>query len=199
MVEGILLGPLVLFAAAMCLTPGPNVVMVTASAANFGFRRAIPHMLGITLGFGFMVVAVSLGLAGLFQAEPRLHMVLKYAGAAYLLYLAWRIAGTDAAGGRSARTKPISFVEAVLFQWINPKGWVTAVGALAAYSTAEGEALWKTSVIATVLATATFVSVVIWAGFGGVIGRFLHNPRALIAFNRSMASLLVISLIPVFW
>lgn len=197
--EGILLGPLVLFAAAMCLTPGPNVVMVTASAANFGFRRAIPHMLGITLGFGFMVMAVGSGLAGLFHAEPRLHMLLKYAGAAYLLYLAWRIARADAAGSHATRTKPINFVEAVLFQWINPKGWVTAVGALAAYTTVGGEALLKTSVIATVLAAACLVSVVIWAAFGAVIGRILDSPRARIAFNWSMASFLVISLIPVFW
>jgi threonine/homoserine/homoserine lactone efflux protein len=77
-----LLGPLVLFAAAMCLTPGPNVIMITTSAANFGFRRALPHMLGITLGFGFMVMAIGFGLAGLFRAEPRLHSLLKYAGAA---------------------------------------------------------------------------------------------------------------------
>lgn len=197
--EGILLGPLVLFAVAMCLTPGPNVIMVTASAANFGFRRAIPHMLGITLGFGFMVMAVGSGLAGLFQAEPRLHMLLKYAGAAYLLHLAWRIARADSASNHSTRAKPINFVEAVLFQWINPKGWVTAVGALAAYTTVGGETLWKNSIIATVLAAACLVSVVIWAGFGVMIGRVLDNPRARTAFNWSMASLLVTSLIPVFW
>jgi threonine/homoserine/homoserine lactone efflux protein len=197
--EGILLGPLVLFAAAMCLTPGPNVVMVTASAANFGFRRAIPHMLGITLGFGFMVMAVGFGLAGLFHAEPRLHAMLKYAGASYLLYLAWRIARAHAAGSDSTRAKPINFVEAVLFQWINPKGWVTAVGALAAYTTVGGDVLWETSVIATVLAVACLVSVVVWAGFGAAIGRFLGSPRARILFNWSMAGLLVISLIPVFW
>jgi threonine/homoserine/homoserine lactone efflux protein len=199
MSEGILLGPLVLFAAAMCLTPGPNVVMVTASAANFGFRRAIPHMLGITLGFGFMVIAAGFGLAGLIHAEPRLHMLLKYTGAAYLLHLAWRIARADAAGNHTARTKPISFVEAVLFQWINPKGWVIALGALAAYTTVGGEALWKISVIAVVLAAACFMSVVIWAGFGAAIGRILASPRARQTFNWSMASLLVISLIPVFW
>ena len=134
-----LLGPLVLFAMAMCLTPGPNVVMVTASAVNFGFRRAIPHMLGITLGFGFMVMAAGRGLAGLFQAEPRLHTLLKYAGAGYLLYLAWRIAQADAARSDSARARPINFGEAVLFTWVNPKGWVTAVGALAAYTTLEGD------------------------------------------------------------
>jgi threonine/homoserine/homoserine lactone efflux protein len=194
-----LLGPLVLFAAAMCLTPGPNVIMVTASAANFGFRRAIPHMLGITLGFGFMVMAVGFGLAGLFQADPRLHAFLKYAGATYLLYLAWRIAQADAASSDSTRARPISFVEAVLFTWLNPKGWVTALGAVAAY-TSVGADLWsQTLVIAGVLAGACLASVAIWAGFGVAIARFLGSPRARLAFNWSMAGLLVLSLIPVFW
>src|SRR5260370_15470725 len=122
-----LTGPLVLFAAAMCLTPGPNVVMVTASAANFGFRRSIPHILGITFGFGFMVLAVGFGLAGLLQAEPRLHTALKYAGATYLLYLAWRIAQADPAGGHRTPAKPVNFIEPVPLQWCNPTGWVTPV------------------------------------------------------------------------
>jgi threonine/homoserine/homoserine lactone efflux protein len=194
-----LIGPLVLFAAVMCLTPGPNVIMITASAANFGFRRAIPHMLGVTFGFGFLVTAVGLGLAGLIHAAPRLHTVLKYAGAVYLLYLAWCIARADARSGASARAKPIGLFEAALFQWINPKGWVTALGALAAFTTVGGDVLLETLVIAGVLAAACLVSVAIWAGFGTVIGRFLHNPRARMAFNGSMAGLLVLSLIPVFW
>jgi threonine/homoserine/homoserine lactone efflux protein len=197
--EGILLGPLVLFAAAMCLTPGPNVVMVTASAANFGFRRAIPQMLGITFGFGVMIVAAGFGLAGLFHAEPRLHDFLKYVGAAYLLYLAWRIAQAEAASGNSTRAKPINFVEAMLFTWVNPKGWVTALGALAAYTNVGGDLLLQISVTAGVLAGACFVSVVIWAGFGAAIARLLFSPRARMAFNWSMAFLLVISLVPVFW
>src|SRR5262249_46169027 len=124
-----LLGPLVLFAAAVTLTPGPNVVLITASAANFGFRRTIPQMCGIALGFGLMVMAAGLGLAGLVHAEPRLHSALKYAGAAYLVYLAWRIARGDAGSGASARARPIGFLEAGLFTWINPKAWVAAVGA----------------------------------------------------------------------
>ena len=193
-----LLGPLVLFAAAVTLTPGPNVVLVTASAANFGFRRTIPQMIGITFGFGSMVLAVGLGLAGVVHAEPRLHALLKYAGAAYLLYLAWRIARADAASA-SARARPIGFLEATLFTWMNPKAWVSALGAAAAYTTVGGNVLWETSVITGVLAAACLISVAIWAGFGAVMGRFLSHPRARLAFNWSMAGLLVLSLIPVFW
>ena len=193
------LGPLVLLAAAMCLTPGPNVVMVTASAANFGFRRAIPHMLGITLGFGLMIMLAGLGFAGLLQAEPRLHLALKYAGAIYLLYLAWRIARAEPGRSDSPRARPIGFVEALLFQWINPKGWVTALGALAAFTTVEAGLLLQTAVIACVLATACFTSVVIWGGFGVAIARFLRTPFARRTFNISMAGLLVLSLVPVLW
>jgi threonine/homoserine/homoserine lactone efflux protein len=193
-----LLGPLILFAAAMCLTPGPNVIMVTACAANFGFRRAIPQMLGITLGFGVMVMAAGFGLAGAFHAEPRLHAALKVAGAFYLLYLAWRIATADRASGSDGPARPIGFLEAALFTWLNPKGWVTAIGALAAYTTLDGNMLWETSVISSVLAAMCLASVVLWAAFGAAIARFLGAPRARKAFNGSMAGLLVLSLIPVF-
>jgi threonine/homoserine/homoserine lactone efflux protein len=196
--EGILLGPLVLFATAMCLTPGPNVVMVTASAANFGFRPVVPHILGITLGFGLMVMAAGLGLAGLFKAEPRLHMLLKYAGAAYLLYLAWRIARTDTIGNHSVRGRPIGFSEALLFQWVNPKGWIIAIGAMATYTTVEDDVLRTTALIALVLTGACFLSAVVWAAFGAVINRFLGAAMARSVFNWSMAGLLVISLVPVF-
>jgi threonine/homoserine/homoserine lactone efflux protein len=181
--EDILFGPLLLFAAAVTLTPGPNVVLVTASGANFGFRRTIPQILGITFGFGFMVMAAGLGLAGLVHAEPRLHTALKYVGAAYLAYLAWRIARTDAGSGVAAHARPIGFLEAALFTWMNPKAWVSVLGALAAYTTVGAEVLWETAVIAAVLAAFCLLSCVIWAGFGTVIGRFIAGPRARLAFN----------------
>jgi len=192
------MGSLVLFAAAMTLTPGPNVVLVTASAANFGFRRTIPQMLGITLAFGVMIMAAGLGLAGLVHTEPRLHAILKYAGGVYLLYLAWRIARADVARGTPSSAKPIGFVAAALFTWLNPKAWVSTLGALAAFTTVDGDLLFESLVIASVLALACLISVAIWAGFGAAIGRHLSHPRTRLAFNGAMAGLLVLSLVPVF-
>lgn len=166
------LGPLMLFAAAMCLTPGPNVVMSMASAVNFGFCRTIPQISGVTVGFGLQVLAAGLGLASLFQVEPRLHEALKYIGVLYLLYLAWRIANAGAAGSQSARARPINFVEGMLITWVNPKGWVTTAGALAAFTTVDGDALLEASVIAGVLAA--------WCGdLAGSVGRFWCGNRAL--------------------
>ena len=193
-----MLGPLMLFAAAMCLTPGPNVVMATASAVNFGFRRTIPQISGVTVGFGLQVLAAGLGLASLFQAEPRLHEALKYAGVVYLLYLAWRIANAGAAGSQSAQARPINFVEGMLITWVNPKGWVTTAGALAAFTTVDGDAVLEVSAIASVLAAWCGIALALWAGFGAVIARFLARPRVRTAFNYSMAGLLVASLALVF-
>ncbi len=194
-----LLGPLLLFAAAVTLTPGPNVVLVTASAANFGFRRTIPQMLGITFGFGVMVMAGGGGFAGLIHAEPRLHVILKFAGAAYLFHLSWRIARADAGSDVARGAKPIGFLEAAVFTWINPKAWVAALGALAAYTTVGGDVLRESSLIAAVLAAFCLLSVTLWAGFGAAIGRFLAHPRARRWFNWSMAGLLIFSLVPVVW
>lgn len=199
MIEGVLVGPLTLFAVALNLTPGPNVVMVTATGANFGFRLAIPHMLGITFGFGSLVVASALGLAGVLQAAPRLHLGLKYVGAIYLVYLVWRIATAEPTADSSTKARPIGLIEAALFTWTNPKAWVTALGALAAYIVAPGNVLLQTALVTGVLTVTCFLSVAIWAGFGVAIGRFLQKPSARKAFNSSMGGLLILSLIPVLW
>jgi len=189
--------PLIAFAAAMSFTPGPNVVMVTASAANHGFRRAIPHMLGVTFGFGVMVMIVGAGLGGLLLVDPRFHAALKWTGAAYILYLAWRIANGAAVSREATVAKPIGFVEAALFQWVNVKGWIFAVGALASFTTAGGNIWIETAVVSTVLVTACLASVVLWAALGARIGRALRSARARLAFNWSMATLLLASLVPV--
>jgi threonine/homoserine/homoserine lactone efflux protein len=118
----------------MCLSPGPNVVMVVASGANFGFRRAVPHILGIAIGFGLMVIAVGLGLSSVPRADPGLHATIQAAGALYLLYLAWRIATAGAMKRAAATAKPIGFLEAAVFQLVNPEGWATIVVAPATYT-----------------------------------------------------------------
>ena len=196
--EGFLWGPLLLFAAAMTLTPGPNVVLVTASGANFGFRRTLPQMLGITIAFGCMALASGFGLASLVRAEPRLHTLLRYLGAAYFAYLAWRIA-TAATGsaGPGAQANPIGFLEAALFTCMNPKAWISVLGAIATYSSAGGNVLFETPAIAAILAAFCLLSCVVWAGFGTVIGQYLAAPRARMVFNWFMAALLVLSLAPV--
>lgn len=194
-----MLGPLILFSAAMAFTPGPNIIMVTASGANFGFRRTIPAMLGVTLGFGSLIAAIGLGFAGLVQTFPWVHTVLKYAGAAYLLYLAWRIATAGDAATDSGRGRPLTVWQAALFQWINVKAWVAGIGAFAAFTTVGGDVGWEVAVITTVLTLNGLAAVAVWAAFGTLIGRFLGTPQARRVFNYVMAGLLVLSLIPVFW
>lgn len=195
-----ILGPLVTFAVATSVTPGPNNIMVTASGANYGFARTLPHMLGIAIGFPVMVVAVGLGLSRVFETWPAIHAVLRYAGAAYLLYLAYHIATAARAredqGTPSGR--PLTFLQAALFQWVNPKGWTMAVGALTAYTTVGGDLLRETLLVAHVFGLIGLPSVALWAGLGVAIGRLLRTRWALRTFNVAMALLLVASLVPLF-
>ena len=129
-----LIGAFLMFAIVTLFTPGPNNVMLMTTGLNFGLRRAQPHVLGVTLGFAFMVLVVGLGLGAVFSAFPAVYTIIKYAGAAYILYLAWLIGRSHSVEEGEAPSRPVSFVEAVLFQWVNPKGWVMIVGAVTAYA-----------------------------------------------------------------
>ncbi len=186
------------FALSMSVSPGPNNVMVAASGANYGFRRTLPHMAGITVGFPIMLVAIGLGMGSVFEALPQLHNVLKYAGAAYLVYLAYLTATAGASEQSVENRAPLSFLKAALFQWVNPKAWLMAVTAVATYTTAAENPFMQVLAIASVFAAVAFPSVAVWTLFGTVIARWLRTPRALRAFNVAMALLLVASLIPVF-
>ncbi|HZH26647.1 MAG TPA: LysE family translocator [Azospirillaceae bacterium] len=188
----------VLFALSMSITPGPNNVMVTASGANFGFARTVPHMAGIALGFPLMLVAVGLGLGGVFTAYPAVHQVMKFAGAAYLVSMAWRIATATPAGDADRRSRPLTFLEAAAFQWVNPKAWIIALGALTTYTRVGGDMLVESLAIAGIFMPASFLSVTAWALFGLALRRLLTAPAALRAFNVGMAVLLVLSLVPLF-
>lgn len=189
---------LLAFAAATTFTPGPNVLLVTASGANFGFRRTVPHMLGIIVGFPVMTVAIGLGLGTMFQAQPMLHAALKYVATAYLLYLAYRIATASRDKDVAARARPMTFLEATAFQWVNPKAWMMAIGAIGAYTTVGGSALAETLMISLVFCAVSVPGVGIWTLFGVAIRRFLQSDTAMRVFNLTMAGLLVASLVPIF-
>lgn len=191
-----LLGPLALFALVSSITPGPNNVMLASSGLNFGFRRSVPHLLGVNLGFTLMIFLVGVGLGSVFQQTPVLYTVLKYAGAAYLLYLAWKIANSGPLDEGETRGKPFTFLQAAAFQWVNPKAWVMAVGVVATYTPQNG--FFANLVIATlVCGIVNLPSIGIWVTFGTALRRVLHRPAAIRAFNVGMALLLVASLYPV--
>ena len=185
------------FAIAMSVAPGPNVLMVAAGAANAGVRATVPHMLGIAIGFGAMLLIVGIGLAAPFAAAPWLHTVLEWGGAAWLLLLAWKIARAGAPGEGPARP-PLGFVGAALFQWVNPKAWMIALAAIPAFTAPDGDMLAQSLVIAGAFALVAFPCTLVWALLGAGASRLLRTGRALRGFNIAMAVLLVASLVPAF-
>jgi len=185
-----------LFALVTSITPGPNNTMLLASGVNFGFNRTIPHMLGITCGFFVLVVAVGFGLGAVFQTYPMLYTVLRYVGAAYLLYLAWKIAHSGPVSeSEKGESKPISYLGAAAFQWVNPKAWIMAIGAISTYTPMQGY-FTNVIVIAAVFALINLPSVSVWAGCGTLLRNVLKDRRWLRLFNWGMALLLVASLYP---
>ncbi|NGM35712.1 LysE family translocator [Methylobacterium sp. DB0501] len=190
------------FAVAMSATPGPNNTMVVASGATYGFARTVPHMLGISVGFPAMLIV--LGTVGLpLLTDPRVHAVLKWVGAAYLLWLAWKIATADpdpadpVAKAAGAGGRPLGFVQAALFQWVNPKAWVIAAGALATYTAgADGASLAATLALAVLFGIVALPCIGLWTLVGVGTARVLRTRRAVRLFNLAMAGLLVASLVP---
>lgn len=185
------------FAAAALFTPGPNNIMLMASGLNYGFRRTLPHVAGVTIGFSFLVAVIGLGLGAVFAAYPVLHTILKYAGAAYLIYLAIVIAmsgpaDTDAAG----EGRPMTFFGAAMFQWVNVKGWVIAVGAITAYAAIAAYPL-NIVTLSVLLFVIGLGSSLTWVLLGTSLQAVVKSPRAVRIFNVVMAVLLLASLYPV--
>jgi threonine/homoserine/homoserine lactone efflux protein len=186
---------LALFAFATSITPGPNNMMLFASGVNFGFRRTIPHMFGIGAGFLSLLIAVGLGLGALLSAYPPAFVALKVAGGLYLLWIAWKIGSSRSMGKGEAKARPMTFLGAAAFQWVNPKAWVMAITAMAVYPDPEQYAL-TVSIVALVFAAVNVPSVSTWAGFGSALREWLSVPVRLKWFNITMAMLLVLSLWP---
>ena len=191
-----------LFAFVTSVTPGPNNLMLLASGVNFGFRKTVPHIFGISSGFLVLVLAVGFGLGEVFVRFPMAYELLKWTGAIYLLYLAWNIANSGppsegASDEKSIAAKPMSFIGAAAFQWVNPKAWVMAIGAISTYApTASSASI--IAAIAVIFVAVNAPSVSLWALFGARMRRYLQMRRYLLLFNYSMASLLVLSMIPLF-
>ena len=186
------------FAVVAGFTPGPNNLMLAASGANFGFRRTLPHLLGIVCGFPLVVLATGLGLGTVFQSHPDVHGIMKFVGAAFLIYLAWRIATSDPAAPNAALGRPLTFIEAALFQWVNIKGWVFAIGAITTYTTVGGRVASELAVILAISLLVTIGSTTAWTGFGVGLSQFLQGSTVVRrVFNVGMAALLVLSIVPV--
>ena len=186
---------LVLFAFTTSVTPGPNNMMLLASGVNFGMRRTIPHMIGIELGFASLLIAVGFGLGALFQSSPSLYLVLKICGGLYLLWIAWSIGMSRSLGSGKSSGAPMTLWAAAAFQWVNPKAWVMAISAMAAFADPNRP------VMSVAIVTATFVALALpcqggWAGFGALLRDWLSHPVRLKWFNITMAVLLVLSLWP---
>lgn len=194
---------LVVFAVISFFTPGPNNVMLLASGVNFGFRRTLPHIAGVSLGYPAMTALVALGLGGVFKAVPWLHMAIEVAGVVYLLWLAAKIAfqpvdrGVDPGAG-AARAKPFGFFQAAAFQWVNVKGWVMVISAVSVYVPDGLGAIGGAALLFGVFLLTGIGSTTAWAGLGTVIARFLRDPLRLRLFNLTMGLLLVVSLWPAF-
>jgi threonine/homoserine/homoserine lactone efflux protein len=191
-----LLAALVAFAFVSSITPGPNNLMLMASGTNFGFVRTIPHMLGVSVGFTLMIVLVGAGLAKVFELYTVAHTVLKYGSVAYLLYLAWKIATSAPPGEKQVGGKPMTFVQAALFQWVNPKAWTMALTAVSAY-TLPADPVLSLLLVAAVFGAINLPSVGSWTLMGMQLRRFLSDPRRLRIFNVAMAATLVATLYPV--
>jgi|SRR5579871_2076734 len=192
-----LLYAFVLFAAVMFFTPGPNNVMVMSSGLTYGFRRTLPHISGVVIGFAFMVGAVGLGFGTFFIAFPVLQVLLKYAGAAYLVYLAAVIAMSGPPKPGETGRGPLTFWQGAMFQWVNVKGWVAIIGTITAYAAIASFPFNIVIQVATFLVMGT-ASITTWTLFGSALRPVLTSERAVRLFNVAMAVLLLASLYPVF-
>ena len=190
---------LFLFAIAGAFTPGPNNMISAGSGAAFGFRRTLPQIWGVTVGFTIMVIAVGLGLGTLFTSIPYFHQTLKVVGAVYLLYLAWKIANASNPGGGTAIEKPMTLLQSALFQWVNPKAWTIALSIVPAFTTVGGEQfVAEVLVIAAVSGLVSFPALCVWAGFGALLARLLKSPGQRRIVNLGMAALVASSVVLLF-
>jgi threonine/homoserine/homoserine lactone efflux protein len=201
---------LIAFTFSASMTPGPNNIMLMSSGVNFGFRRTIPHMAGVALGFPAMLAILGVGFGATILALPWVHDVVSVIGILYLLWLAWHIASADTSRGlrkdaadgavseKAARrgSRPMSFIAAGAFQWVNAKAWVMAIGMLALYAPQGVSVTRGIAIVVIVTLIISILSSIAWTAFGSALAIWLRDPLRLRIFNMTMALLLIATLIP---
>lgn len=191
-----LLFTLAIFAFVSSITPGPNNLMLLSSGVNFGWQRTLPHMFGVAIGFTLMVFLVGIGVIQLFDLFPQSYVILKWFCIVYLTYLAVKIArSSDTVAKEAGKVKPMTFIQAVMFQWVNPKAWTMALSAISVY--APERDLLSVVIVSAIFASINLPSIAVWVVVGDRLQQFLTSAVKLKMFNYSMAGLLILSLFPV--
>ena len=186
------------FAAATLFTPGPNNIMLANSGATFGYRASLPHAFGVSLGFAGMLFAIALGLGEIFQRSELFRETLKWAGAALMLYIGWRIATAGRAAETDRASRPFTFLEASGFQWVNPKAWSMAVGVASLFMVGQAPVI-EAAACAALFGAVGMASSQTWTVFGVAIRRFLSTDARLRAFNVVMGLLVAGCVVFLFW
>ncbi len=192
---------IVTFTLSTVLTPGPNNIMLLSSGLTFGYRRTIPHIFGIVLGFPFMVIVVGLGMGAIFEQFPFLFTVLKIVGIIYLFWMAYKIATNKSVyniDDNSNNSKPFSFLQAAIFQWVNPKAWIMAITSISVFVTSEQYHFQEVFIVSFIYFLSGIISTNSWALGGVILKRFITNEHYVHIFNITMALLLVVSILPFF-
>jgi threonine/homoserine/homoserine lactone efflux protein len=182
--------PYATYSFVMSITPGPNNVMLTASGANFGFRRTVPHLLGISAGVAVQLIAVCAGLGALFSRWPMIQTVLQWAGAAYLLWLGWKLIGSGEINEGHA-AQPVTFLQAAGFQFVNPKAWVMTLSAVSLFLPRDMGVIASSAYLIAMMVSINLPCIAVWALFGSSLRGFLNRRSRRLAFNIAMAVALV--------
>lgn len=193
------LSSLALFCFVATATPGPNNVMLMTSGLNFGVKPTLPHWLGVCVGFPIMALAVALGCSVLFERFPVVQQLIEVLGVSYLLYLAWRIATTKPQVNESTNRKPLTFIQALVFQWVNPKAWVMATSAIATFAIFKDKPYLNAVSVAVVFLLVEFPATGAWVFCGAWLRKLIQKPSFIAVFNMVMALLLVLSIAPVIY
>jgi len=186
-----------IFTVVSAFTPGPNNIIALSSGVGFGFKRTLPHVWGVAVGFAIMTFLVGLGVGLIFERWPWVQQALLVLATFYLVYLAWNLARSGSFHTGTV-AEPLSFFQSVLIQWLNPKAWLAIITILSAF--VPKDSFWiSLSIVIAVDVVIAWLAVATWALFGVVIKRWLDRPKAVRIFNIVMAALLVLSLIPSFF